>query len=253
MIYRRAVAKLRAQDWFAILVELAIVILGVFIGTLVANANQQRLEGNETQHRLDQLKPELQRIVARAALVRDYYATTRHYAETAFAGWENDPKVSDSEFVIAAYQASQIKAMSTTSQSWAELFGADQLRNIDDPAIRDPMLRLMTYPSENLGIMRMQTKYRDTVRLIIPDAMQQAIRQRCGDYFATPSSLDMTLPKSCGLKLDPATGKTVATDLRRHPELVEQLRLHLSLVASLLNDVAIYDTAAQRLGQALDR
>ena len=253
MIYRRAIAKLRAQDWFAILVELAIVILGVFIGTLVANANQQRLEGNETQHRLDQLKPELQRIVARAALVRDYYATTRHYAETAFAGWENDPKVSDREFVIAAYQASQVKAMSTTSQSWAELFGADQLRNIDDPAIRDPMLRLMTYPSENLGIMRMQTKYRDTVRLIIPDAMQQAIRQRCGDYFATPSSLDMTLPKSCDLKLDPATAKTVATDLRRHPELVEQLRLHLSLVASLLNDVAIYDTAAQRLGQALDR
>ena len=253
MIYRRAIAKLRAQDWFAILVELAIVILGVFIGTLVANANQQRLEGKETQHRLDQLKPELQRIVARAALVRDYYATTRHYAETAFAGWENDPKVSDREFVIAAYQASQIKAMSTTSQSWAELFGADQLRNIDDPAIRDPMLRLMTYPSENLGIMRMQTKYRDTVRLIIPDAMQQAIRQRCGDHFATPSSLDMTLPKSCDLKLDPATAKTVATDLRRHPELVEQLRLHLSLVASLLNDVAIYDTAAQRLGQALDR
>ena len=253
MIYKRAIAKLRAQDWFAILVELAIVILGVFIGTLVANANQQRLEGKETQHRLEQLKPELQRIVGRAALVRDYYAITRRYAEAAFAGWGNDPKVSDSAFVIAAYQASQVKAMSTTSQSWAELFGADQLRNIDDPAIRDPMLRLMTYPSENLGIVRMQTKYRDTVRSIIPDAMQQAIRQRCGDNFTTPSALDLTLHDRCDLKLDPASAKTVATDLRRHPELVEQLRLHLSTVASLLNDVFIYDTAARRLGQALDR
>ena len=253
MIYKRVAARLRAQDWLAITIEIGIVIVGVFIGTQVSNWNATRLEGAETQHRLDQLKPELRRIVARAALVRDYYATTRRYAETAFAGWENDPKVSDNAFVIAAYQASQIKAMSTTSQSWAELFGADQLRNIDDPAIRDPMLRLMTYPSENLGIMRMQTKYRDTVRSIISDAVQQVIRQHCGDYFAAPSSLDMTLPKSCDLELDPATAKTVAADLRRHPELVEQLRLHLSQVASLLNDVGIYDTAARRLGQALDR
>lgn len=39
MIYRRAVAKLRAQDWFAIAIELAIVIVGVFIGNWV---NDQR-------------------------------------------------------------------------------------------------------------------------------------------------------------------------------------------------------------------
>ena len=253
MIYKRFAARLKAQDWLAITIEIGIVIVGVFIGTQVSNWNATRLEGAETQHRLEQLKPELQRIVARAALVREYYATTRRYAETAFAGWENDPKVSDNAFVIAAYQASQVKAMSTTSQSWAELFGADQLRNIDDPAIRDPMLRLMTYPSENLGIVRMQTKYRDTVRSIIPDAMQQAIRQRCGDYFTTSSALDLALHDRCNLRLDPAAAKTVATDLRRHPELVEQLRLHLSLVASLLNDVGIYDTAARRLREALDR
>ena len=42
MIFRRAVAKLRAQDWSAIVIELGIVILGVFIGTWVANWNQER-------------------------------------------------------------------------------------------------------------------------------------------------------------------------------------------------------------------
>jgi len=35
MIFKRTVAKLRAQDWFAIAVELGIVILGVFIGNWV--------------------------------------------------------------------------------------------------------------------------------------------------------------------------------------------------------------------------
>ena len=253
MIFKRLAANLRGQNWSAILIELAIVVVGVFIGTQVSNWNATRLEGAETQHRLEQLKPELQRIVARAALVRDYYATTRRYAETAFAGWENDPKVSDSEFVIAAYQASQVKAMASTSASWATIVGADQLRNIDDPAIREPMMRLMTYPMENLGMARMQTNYRDTVRSIIPDAFQQAIRQQCDDYFATPSALDLSLPKNCDLEIDPAAAKTVAADLRGHPELVQQLRLHLALVASLLNDVAIYDNAARGLGEGLTK
>ena len=253
MIFKRYAANLRAQNWSAILIELGIVVLGVFIGTQVSNWNAQRMEGAETQHRLEQLKPELQRIRARVATVRDYYATTRRYAETAFAGWENDPKVSDSEFVIAAYQASQVKAMASTSASWATIVGADQLRNIDDPAIREPMLRLMTYPMENLGMVRVQTKYRDTVRSIIPDPIQQAIRQRCGDYFVTPTALDLSLPKSCDLEIDPATAKAVAADLRRHPELVQQLRLHLALVASLLNDVTIYDNAALRLSEGLTK
>lgn len=253
MIFKRFAANLRAQNWFAILIELGIVILGVFIGTWVATWNQQRLEGAETAHRLEQLRPELGRIVFRADLVRRYYATSRRYADTAFRGWANDPAVSDLDFVIAAYQASQIKAMSTTSQSWADVFGSDQLRNIDDPAIRDPMLRLMTYPSENIGLARVQSEYRDEVRSVIPDGIQQAIRAKCGDYFATPGALDYSLPERCPLALDPREATAAAAELRRHPELVGKLRLHLALVASLLNDVTIYDTAARRLSAELGR
>ena len=59
MIFKRAVAGLRAQDWLAITIELAIVIIGVFIGTQVANWNEERLERQETQRMLTRLKPEL--------------------------------------------------------------------------------------------------------------------------------------------------------------------------------------------------
>lgn len=253
MIYKRFAANLRAQNWNAILIELGIVIVGVFIGTLVANANQQRLEGAEAGYRLKQLKPELERIRARADITRRYYATTRRYAETVFAAWDGDRQVSDSDFVIAAYQASQIKGMVSTSQSWATIVGADQLRNIDDPAIREPMLRLMTFPDENLGQERVQSDYRNEVRTVIPDDVQQRIRSRCGDYFATPDALDLSLHEQCSLILNPKEAAATAAELRRHPELVGQLRLHLALVSSQLNDVRIYDTAAARLERALKR
>ena len=251
MIYKRFAANLRAQNWFAIGIELGIVVLGVFIGTLVANANQQRLESAETAQRLEQLGPEVKKIQARAAFVRAYYAITQRYADIAFAGWAGDPKVSDSDFVIAAYQASQIKAMSTTTESWASILGADQMRDIDNPAIREPLMRLMTYPAQNLGLERVMSTYRNEVRSIIPDAVQRSIRKQCGDYFERPGDLDLALHPDCPVKLDPAVAKRTADELRANPQLVKALRLHLALVASQDNDIEIYSKAAARLEQAL--
>ena len=253
MIYKRAIAKLRAQDWLAITIEFAIVVAGVFVGTLVANWNQEQVQKRETRELLVQIKPELVALAGFSNKARAYYALTRKYAQIAFAGWNDDPRVSDHDFVVAAYQASQIKAMASTSSSWATIVGADQLRNIDDPTVRDPMVRLMTYPDENLGQIRVQSEYRSIVRTIIPDDLQQQIRKDCGDYFATPDALDFSLPERCPLTLDPNEAAATAADLRRHPALVGKLRLHLALVASLLNDVGIYDTAARRLRKALDR
>ena len=60
MMYKRVAARLRAQDWLAITIEIGIVIVGVFIGTQVSNWNQDRLEKRETQRMLTQLDPQLQ-------------------------------------------------------------------------------------------------------------------------------------------------------------------------------------------------
>ena len=57
MIFKRAAAQLRAQDWMAISIELVIVIVGVFIGIWVANWNQERVKKQETREMLVQLKP----------------------------------------------------------------------------------------------------------------------------------------------------------------------------------------------------
>ena len=86
-------AGLRAQDWIAITIELAIVVVGVFIGIQVANWNEERIERHETQRMLTRLKPELRNPLDFYASARTYYATTRTYATTAFAGWRSDPEV----------------------------------------------------------------------------------------------------------------------------------------------------------------
>ena len=128
MIYKRVAARLKAQDWLTILIEFAIVVGGVFVGTWVANLNQGRVEADETRQMIRNLTPELGNNIAIFQAVKNYYAVTRRYSATGFAGWRGEPAVSDRDFVTAAYQASQINYTAINGSSWAEAFGNDRLR-----------------------------------------------------------------------------------------------------------------------------
>ena len=244
MILRRLTENLRAQNWMAIAIDFLIVVIGVFLGIQASNWNQARTDRAETRHLLLRIEPEIDQIIDFAANTRDYYATSRRFAETAFAGWDGDPRISDSDFVIAAYQASQIHGLGQ-SQSWAAVFGADQLRNVDDDRLRIPLARLMAFDVENLNSTAVASRYREDVRMVIPDRIQQAIRASCGDRLIRGDTSQLMLPPRCPLKLDQATAKHVAADLRAHPELPRELRVHLAGVASFLNSLMQYDAEAK--------
>ena len=93
---------------------------------------------------LTKLVPELESQLDFFDSARRYFAITRRYADQAFAGWNGDPKVSDEQFVIAAYQASQIYGISINPASWSITFGGEQLRNIQDREVRRTMEVVMT-------------------------------------------------------------------------------------------------------------
>jgi predicted nucleic acid-binding protein len=250
MILRKLTANLKTQNWTAVGIDFLIVVLGVFVGVQASNWNQARIERAETQRLLMRIEPEIDQIITFAANARDYYATSRRYAETALAAWNGDATISDNDFVIAAYQASQIHGLNE-SQSWAAVFGADELRNVDDDRLRIPLARLMAFDVENLNSNAVASRYREDVRMVIPDAVQQAIRKTCGDRLKSTETFDFALPHSCSLKLDPALAGQVAADLRGHPELARELRLHLALVSSFLNSLTQYEQEAQIVRQRI--
>lgn len=247
MIYKRFAANLRAQNWFAIGIEFAIVVAGVFVGTQVSNWNAERLEKRETQRMLAQLKPNLQSLTDFSASARTYYATTRRYADTAFAGWRRDPEVSDSDFVIAAYQASQIIGIATNSSSWSTVLGADQLRKIEDPETRYQLSFLMSADYSIIDVSSVDTPYRQNVRRWIPIDLQDAIRTRCGDRPAASNALTTILPTTCDVELDAKKAADAATILRAHPELVQDLQWHMAAEAALIANLGAFDYATKNL------
>jgi len=252
MIFKRAVARFRAQDWMGITIELAIVVVGVFLGIWVANWNQERAQKQQARQMLVQLKPELRGLQDLSASARDYYAVTGRYADTAFAGWKSDPRVSDEQFVIAAYQASQIYGFNNNGASWALIFGADELRNIEDLSVREPLTRLMTFDYSTLNFPAVATRYRDEVREVIPDEIQQQIRAKCGDTFkADRRRFSLVVPCPVHLPVDEAASTAAA--LRANPELPRLLRLHRATIATYNTNLDLFDgqvgLLADRIGK----
>lgn len=252
MIYKRFAANLRAQNWFAIAIEFAIVVAGVFVGTQVSNWNADRLEKRETQRMIAQLGPNLQVLTDYFSTARTYYATTRRYASTAIAGWKRNPAVSDQAFVIAAYHASQITGIGTNSSTWATVLGADQLRRVDDLAIRNDLSFLMSADYSQLDTAAVNTPYRANVRRLIPVDIQDAIRTTCGDRPAPGKPAYLLLPPTCSLTIAPDKAKAVAAILRADPELLKDLQWHVAAQAALLSNMAIYETTTLNLQRRID-
>ena len=253
MILHRIKESLKRQDWTAVTLELVIVIIGVFIGTQVSNWNQARIEKRETEQLLLELRPALQYFADFFDSAKSYYATTRAYSDTAFAGWSGDPKVSDEQFVIAAYQASQLHVFNVNGENWTEIFGGDRLREIDNVDVRRGLTTLMTLRFDQIDQPAVDTPYRQHVRSVIPVDIQDAIRAECGDRPVDKSLLIIRLPPACDLDVPQSRFVSAAADLRTRPELVGELRWHRAAVAAFLVNLQIMDDQTRHLRQAIDR
>jgi hypothetical protein len=252
MIFKRAVAKLRAQDWAAITIEVAIVIIGVFIGMQVSNWNQERLERRETQQLLARLKPELDYLLKNTASARAYYGVARAYADRALAGWQRDPRISDRDFVIAAYQASQIYETATNNAAWGNIFGADRLRKIEDPALRSNIAFLMYADMRPTDTRAVDTPYRQNVRRVIPVGIQDAIRARCGDQRPADNPQLFYLPAGCHIVIPAKAAAEAAAALRARPELIEDLRWHTAAQAAFVNNTVAFEIKTRQLKRQVD-
>lgn len=76
MILRRLTANFRRQDYAAVVVELVIVVLGVFLGLQVSNWNEARIERERTSQVLDAFRAEM----------RDYIDVQQSYGDKVSKG-----------------------------------------------------------------------------------------------------------------------------------------------------------------------
>lgn len=238
MFVRRLTTSLKEQHWMTIAIELIIVILGVFIGNWVNDWNQERSEERDSKTLVLRLRPQLERLTDVEQGERTYYAITQRYAETALAGWSGDPKVSDADFVIAAYQASQVAGLSIDGSSLSIALGADSVHKINDPALRAAVISLLSYNFAALRGDALLDDYRTHVREVLPYPVQKRIRQNCGDR---QNQDFLILPPRCAIEFAPGEAARAAALLRSHKELAGELSFHVAQTLSWLSNLERLD------------
>ena len=254
MILQRFAMSIRKQDWFTVVIETLIVVLGVFLGIQLGNWNAARSDARRGAEYTRQLHDDLRIEAWGYARLLEYNRDVLAAAEEAVGALEGDTDLSDEALLINAYIATQYINHFRSNATYEELKSTGAMGLITDKSLRSLATRIYTLPTftvmEQEGA---QSPYRLRFRMIMPHDVQAAVAQHCGDRRSQRGDFDHIgdiIGYPCETGLDPAVIAEAAMILRSDETLLQTLRLRVSdlktRVADLLqnNDDILNDLRA---------
>ena len=228
MVIRRIRDHVSTHNWFAVGVDLAIVVAGVFLGIQASNWNAARMQREEVgayrTQIIDDLTANEEELVERI----HYYRKVRAHALEAMEALQNPARHGEA-LLIHFYQASQVSPIRMERSAYDEMIAGGMAKSFGDPAVRR---QLSSYYA---GTARLEagsiysTGYRERIRRVMAYAVQQRLRERCSDIIIlSPEGLErVALPERCSLELEPTVISRAATDLVGTAELDQELTRHI--------------------------
>lgn len=130
MILRRVVEHAKAQNWFAVMLDFFIVVMGVFVGIEVANWNQARQDRQEERRYYGQLLVDLRidlETFSRTERLADQYDEAAQLVIDRLGG-KPQPHVSPGRMAISIHRAGFIYIPYTSRGTFNELVSTGNLR-----------------------------------------------------------------------------------------------------------------------------
>ena len=228
MILRRFAGNLRKQDWTAVIVELVVVVAGVFIGLQASNWNENRQTNAKAAVFTQRLRADL-RVEAwgweyEIGYANDALANAKRAAD-ALSG---KTPVSDEALLIAGYRATQYEVNARSRATYDELTSTGEIGLIRDPALRDLASELYNIPDFTTFLGEgNNSPYRMAFRMAIPYEVQQALAATCGDLHVLTGDyqgIAHSLDYPCASGLPPQVIAASAAVLRSDPKFLQFLR-----------------------------
>ena len=126
--------RLREHDWFAALIEVLIVIVGILIALQVSNWNQDRQDRALARQYAQRLHRELQSDLHDMGLTRQFWDKVSTYQAQASAHAETGKLQDGSAWktLLAYYQSSQLRPFELEDTTFSELREGGELRLLGD-------------------------------------------------------------------------------------------------------------------------
>lgn len=228
MILRRFGASMRKQDWTAILIELVVVVVGVFIGLQASNWNEDRQADTKAAVYTTHLTEDLREEAWDYQLMIEYNQQVRANAERAAGALTGAVPLDDEALLVAAYRATQYKQKLHRRATYDELISTGAIVLIRDRKLRDLAMRVYSMPTiDNFVSEGLDSRYRKTFRRAIPISVQRTLAQTCGDK-PTPvgnyAALAHVLDYPCHTGLSETAIRDAVSALRGNPMILPSLR-----------------------------
>ena len=252
MVIRRIREHVAAHNWFAVAVDVGIVVLGVFLGTQVSNWNANRLDRQRADSFLARLIDELDFDARQYALQLAYYRQAKSYGLEALADLNGTKPLSDRDFLIAVYQLTQVDTTKAKTGVYGEISAAELVDRLGDEETQ--LVASDFYLSVEAAQLANETifPYRTLLREVMPYGLQSQIRTECGDreVYYKRRLVGIRLVVPCPLSIDPAKAAQSARLIRSTPELERQMTRYM---ASLDEKLINFQTAERQARQFRDR
>ncbi len=244
MRYRRLVEQLRTQNWAAVVIDLVIVIVGVFIGIQVANWNEGRATQRRAEVFTERLKDDLREEAWGYEMQIGYYGDVVANGRRALDALAGRAPLSDEALLIAAYRATQYNGNIRRRATYDELTSRGEIGLVADGTLRDLAQRVYTTPMFDYIIDEGRaSSYREWFRRNMPHDVQQVLAAGCGDRnvaVGNYTGIDGSLDYPCSVALPVESVAAAAALLRGDPEAQRLLRLRVADVDTGLSNLTAY-------------
>lgn len=250
MVVRRIREHVAAHNWFAVGVDFAIVVAGVFVGIQVSNWNEARIQAERAADYRGRLVEEIEfnRLQFGAQLA--YYGQARGHALAALNQLREANGPSGPQFLVDAYQATQLDEWTAKRFIYDEMVSSGMVASIGDPEVQQVTSDFYQGVEAIGRALSKEPSYRHVVRRAMPYPIQLRIRQECGDQpvMVEGRVVGIAMPEKCAPAIAPGATVEGIERVRRQPEFESELTENL---AGLDQKIALLMLAIQQADEAL--
>ena len=217
---------LKARDWEAVVIDLLIVILGVFLGIQVSNWNQDRQDRADGRRYVERIRDDLVHDVQSLDQHERYWRDIASAGERALAHVEEGDNRDPWALINDFYGAGQNWSFSANDSTYEELRSAGRLNLIANGELRGKLADYhVSRADEPRYLAESRPEYRLHIRAVVPYRMQQVLVERCQRGFVR------LFTGSCPQPQTRLTAAAVLKEITSDKQLIGELRTYMTNLA----------------------
>ncbi|MFT5521348.1 MAG: hypothetical protein ACI9IA_001949 [Enterobacterales bacterium] len=241
MILRSVTKHVKDQNWFAIILDLLIVVFGVFIGMQVSNWNENLESQRVANKYLKRLVNDLHYEKKSYQNTMSYFETVLSYTNSALEGYKKPMTELGVDFLIDHYQASHTQEVPARRGTYDELLATGRIEFISNEKTRKAISNFYETSGGRYITMRRNTHlpYRTLIRMQMDETIQMNIRKHCGDIFNVEEEgvYHIELPSTCEISVPNSLIRQDVEKILSNDNIKQALRLKQSALFTLINSL----------------